>query len=162
MVPAELTVPRPDRRQERRASDALRAFGHRHRLPLLATLPLIPLYAVWWVFLATGGGDLAAQQAWADFASRHGGSAYGLFWYGGVHTANYSVISPYLMALLGVRTVTLVSGLAASWLVAVLMVRCGVGGGRGGGAGGGGARGGGGGRGGAQEKTTPPTTKQRQ
>ncbi|MFB7651725.1 MULTISPECIES: hypothetical protein [unclassified Streptomyces] len=126
MVPAELTVPRPDRRQERRASDALRAFGHRHRVPLLATLPIIPLYAVWWVFLATGGGDLAAQQAWADFASRHGGSAYGLFWYGGMHTANYSVISPYLMALLGVRTVTLVAGLAASWLTAVLIVRSGV------------------------------------
>ncbi|NED01256.1 hypothetical protein G3I55_06255, partial [Streptomyces sp. SID6648] len=65
-------------------------------------------------------------QAWADFASRHGGSAYGLFWYGGMHTANYSVISPYLMAALGVRTVTVVSGLAASWLAAVLMVRGGV------------------------------------
>ncbi|MFB6771484.1 hypothetical protein [Streptomyces sp. NPDC056337] len=126
MVPAELTVLRPDRRQERRASDALRAFGHRHRVPLLATVPTIPLYAVWWVFLATGGGDLAAQQAWADFASRHGGSAYGLFWYGGMHSANYSVVSPYLMALLGVRTVTLVAGLAASWLTAVLIVRCGV------------------------------------
>ncbi|WP_399884476.1 hypothetical protein ACGH7X_11955 [Streptomyces sp. BBFR51] len=126
MVPAELTVPRPERRRERRPSEALRAFGHRHRVPLLATLPTIPLYVVWWAFLATGGGDLAAQQAWADFASRHGGSAYGLFWYGGMHTANYSVISPYLMAVLGVRTVTVVSGLAASWLAAVLIVRGGV------------------------------------
>lgn len=126
MVPAELTVPRPERRRDRRASDALRAFGHRHRVPLLATLPTIPLYAVWWAFLATGGGDLAAQEAWADFVSRHGGSAYGLFWYGGMHTVNYSVVSPYLMAALGVRTVTVVSGLAASWLAAVLVVRCGV------------------------------------
>ncbi|MET9187224.1 hypothetical protein ABZX63_18450 [Streptomyces tendae] len=126
MAPAELTVPRPERRRDRRASDALRAFGHRHRVPLLATLPTIPLYAVWWAFLATGGGDLAAQEAWADFVSRHGGSAYGLFWYGGMHTVNYSVISPYLMAALGVRTVTVVSGLAASWLAAVLIVRCGV------------------------------------
>ncbi|MEU1044458.1 hypothetical protein ABZ400_04795 [Streptomyces sp. NPDC005897] len=126
MVPAELTVPRPERRRDRRASDALRGFGRRHRVPLLATLPTIPLYAVWWAFLATGGGDLAAQEAWADFATRHGSSAYGLFWYGGMHTANYSVISPYLMAALGVRTVTVVSGLAASWLAAVLVVRCGV------------------------------------
>ncbi|MBD0417939.1 hypothetical protein H0H10_01915 [Streptomyces sp. TRM S81-3] len=126
MVPAELTVSRPEGRPDRRRADALRAFGHRHRVPLLATLPTLPLYAVWWAFLATGGGDLAAQEAWADFASRHGGSAYGLFWYGGMHTANYSVISPYLMALLGVRTVTLVSGLAASWLAAVLVVRAGV------------------------------------
>nr|WP_203613598.1 hypothetical protein [Streptomyces rochei] len=104
----------------------MRAFGRRHRVALLATLPTIPLYAVWWAFLATGGGDLAAQEAWADFVSRHGGSAYGLFWYGGTHTANYSVISPYLMALFGVRTVTAVSGLAASWLAAVLVVRTGV------------------------------------
>lgn len=126
MVPAELTVPRPEPRQDRRTGDALRAFGRRHRVPLLATLPTLPLYAVWWAFLATGGGDLAAQEAWADFASRHGGSAYGLFWYGGMHTANYSVISPYLMALVGVRAVTVVSGLAASWLAAVLIVRCGV------------------------------------
>ncbi|MFG2158648.1 hypothetical protein [Streptomyces olivaceus] len=126
MVPAELTAPRTDQRRDRRASDALRAFGRRYRVPLLATLPTIPLYVVWWAFLATGGGDLAAQQAWADFASRHGGSAYGMFWYGGMHTANYSVISPYLMALVGVRTVTVVSGLAASWLAAVLFVRAGV------------------------------------
>ncbi|CAM5415598.1 hypothetical protein SROCM77S_02753 [Streptomyces rochei] len=126
MVPAILTVSRPERRRERRPGDALRAFGRRHRVALLATLPTIPLYAVWWAFLATGGGDLAAQEAWADFVSRHGGSAYGLFWYGGTHTANYSVISPYLMALFGVRTVTAVSGLAASWLAAVLVVRTGV------------------------------------
>ncbi|AZM77961.1 hypothetical protein D1J63_25815 [Streptomyces sp. KPB2] len=126
MAPAELTVPRPEQRRDRRPADVLRAFGRRHRVPLLATLPTIPLYAVWWAFLATGGGDLAAQEAWADFASNHGDSAYGLFWYGGMHTANYSVVSPYLMALVGVRTVTVVSGLAASWLAAVLLVRGGV------------------------------------
>ncbi|WUO20776.1 DUF2029 domain-containing protein [Streptomyces sp. NBC_00287] len=96
------------------------------RLPLLATLPLLPLYAVWWLVLATGGGDLAAQEAWSGFASRHGGSAYNLFWYGGMHTANYSLISPYLMAALGVRTVTVLAGLAASWLAAVLISRAGV------------------------------------
>ncbi|MFC7884212.1 hypothetical protein ACFUVV_20375 [Streptomyces sp. NPDC057376] len=126
MLPAILPLSRPERRRERRPGDALRAFGRRHRVALLATLPTIPLYAVWWVFLATGGGDLAAQEAWADFVSRHGASAYGFFWYGGVHTANYSVISPYLMAALGVRTVTALSGLAASWLAAVLITRTGV------------------------------------
>ncbi|WP_425584999.1 hypothetical protein [Streptomyces vastus] len=95
-------------------------------MPLLATLPTVPLYGVWFVFLATGGGDLAAQQAWAEFASRHGGSAYSLFWYGGMHTANYSLISPYLMATFGVRTVTVVAGLLAAWLAAVLLVRTGI------------------------------------
>nr|WP_314411332.1 hypothetical protein [Streptomyces sp. DSM 40484] len=95
-------------------------------MPLLATLPTVPLYVVWWLFLATGGGDLAAQEAWADFASRHGGSAYTLFWYGGMHTANYSLISPYLMAAFGVRTVTVAAGLLAAWLAAVLIVRTGI------------------------------------
>ncbi|MEV5430975.1 hypothetical protein [Streptomyces sp. NPDC052701] len=104
----------------------LRAVRDRHRVALLATLPALPLYALWWFFLATGGGDLAAQEAWAWFASRHGGSAYNLFWYGGMHTANYSLLSPYLMAALGVRAVTAASGLAASWLAAALIVRAGV------------------------------------
>ncbi|MGV9272485.1 hypothetical protein [Streptomyces griseosporeus] len=105
---------------------ALRLPRGRHRVPLLATLPVLPLYALWWTVLATGGGDLAAQQAWAGFAARHGGSAYNLFWYGGMHTANYSLVSPYLMAALGVRTVTALSGLAATWAAAVLIGRAGV------------------------------------
>ena len=98
----------------------------RHRVPLLATLPMLVPYAVWWAFLATGGGDLAAQDAWAEFASRNGGSAYNLSWYGGIHAANYSLISPYLMAAVGVRTVTVLSGLAATWLAAVLITRTGI------------------------------------
>ncbi|MET7780832.1 hypothetical protein ABZU94_06950 [Streptomyces mirabilis] len=125
MVSAELTPVRPDHPAVRRRRP-LHTFWHRHRLPLLVTLPVLPLYAVWWAFLATGGGDLAAQVAWAEFVARHGGSAYNLFWYGGMHTANYSLISPYLMAGLGVRPVTVVSGLAATWLAAVLIARTGI------------------------------------
>ncbi len=126
MLPAEHhALVRPVNTAPQR-NQLLRNFRARHRAPLLATLPTLPLYAVWWAFLATGGGDLAAQDAWADFASQHGRSAYNLFWYGGMHTANYSLISPYLMAAVGVRTVTVVSGLAASWLAAVLVTRTGV------------------------------------
>ncbi|MEU4995012.1 hypothetical protein [Streptomyces sp. NPDC021622] len=105
---------------------ALRAFARRNRVPLLATVPTLPLYAVWAAFLATGGGDLAAQEAWARFASEHGAAAYGLFWYGGMHTANYSLISPYLMAAVGVKTVTVAAGVAGAWLVAALIARTGV------------------------------------
>jgi hypothetical protein len=86
---------------------------------------MVPLYAAWWLFLATGGGDLAAQYAWAGFVSEHGGAAYNLSWYGGMHIADYSLISPYVMAAVGVRTVTVVSGLTASWLAAVLIRRTG-------------------------------------
>ncbi|MFI1438180.1 hypothetical protein [Streptomyces fructofermentans] len=131
MVPAALSLDRPEG-ADTSAGRGLLPARVRHRVSpvalvaLVATLPTVPLYVVWWVFLATGGGDLAAQEAWADFASRHGGSAYGLFWYGGMHTANYSLISPYLMAAFGVRAVTVTAGLLAAWLAAVLIARTGV------------------------------------
>ncbi|MGW7076024.1 hypothetical protein [Streptomyces sp. NPDC054866] len=125
MVSAGLSLaPSGSTPNERKTS--LRAFCRRHRIPLVATLPTLPLYAVWAAFLATGGGDLAAQYAWARFASEHGAAAYGLFWYGGMHTANYSLISPYLMAAVGVKTVTVVSGVAGAWLVAALVERTGM------------------------------------
>lgn len=87
---------------------------------------MLPLYLMWAFFRANGGGDLAAQETWARFAVQHGDSAYGLFWFGGAHTANYSLISPYLMGFFGVRTVAVASGLAAGWLVSVLLLRSGV------------------------------------
>ncbi|MEW1723167.1 hypothetical protein [Streptomyces sp. NPDC093109] len=90
------------------------------------TAAAVPLYALWAAFLATGGGDLAAQFAWAGFMARHPGSAYNLSWYGGTHTVNYSVLAPPLMALLGVRTVSVLAGLAGTWAMAALFVRTGV------------------------------------
>ncbi|WP_371529432.1 hypothetical protein [Streptomyces sp. NBC_01283] len=126
MVSAGLPLAPSDSSTPTGRKGSLREFCRRNRIPLLATLPTLPLYAVWAAFLATGGGDLAAQEAWARFASEHGASAYGLFWYGGMHTANYSLISPYLMAAVGVKTVTVVSGVAGAWLVAALVERTGL------------------------------------
>jgi hypothetical protein len=123
---ADALEPTLNRRLRPETDSAGARFWRRHRIPLLAVLPALPLYAVWWVFLGTGGGDLAAQESWADFAAHHGGSAYNLSWYGGTHTVNYSVLSPYLMAAFGVRTVSVASGLTASWLAAALMVRAGL------------------------------------
>ncbi|MFG2373148.1 hypothetical protein ACGFY9_16915 [Streptomyces sp. NPDC048504] len=123
---AESVRPAPDRSPPAQHPPSAREFRRRHRVPLLATLTALPLYAVWWAFLATGGGDLAAQETWAHFVAHHGGSPYMLSWYGGAHVANYSVLSPYLMAAFGVRTVTVVSGLTATWLTAALMVRAGI------------------------------------
>ncbi|WP_443333266.1 glycosyltransferase family 87 protein [Streptomyces sp. CB01580] len=101
-------------------------FLRRYRVPLLATALSVPLYAFWVAFLATGGGDLAAQVFWSGFVARHPGAPYSLSWYGGIHVGNYSVVAPQLMALLGVRTVTALSGVAASWLAAALFVRSGM------------------------------------
>ncbi|MGN5631694.1 hypothetical protein [Streptomyces sp. AC154] len=95
-------------------------------MPLVAVAVVVPLYVWWAAVLATGGGDLAAQLAWSGFTARHPGSAYNLSWYGGIHTAGYSVFSSYLMAFLGVRTVSVAAGIAGSWVVALLFVRTGV------------------------------------
>ncbi|MEV1082145.1 hypothetical protein AB0I98_28480 [Streptomyces sp. NPDC050211] len=92
-------------------------------VPLITTCATLPLYGIWATLLATGGGDLAAQYAWAGFAARHPGTPYALFWYAGTHTANYSVLSPPLMALLGVRTISVLSGVAATWLLSALLTR---------------------------------------
>ncbi|MFJ1745456.1 hypothetical protein ACIOJD_04335 [Streptomyces sp. NPDC088116] len=94
-------------------------------MPLVVTAVVVPLYVLWAAVLATGGGDLAAQFAWAGFMARHPGSAYNLSWYGGTHTANYSVLAPPLMALLGVRAVSVLAGLAGTWVMALLFARSG-------------------------------------
>ncbi|MEU9604718.1 hypothetical protein [Streptomyces sp. NPDC048057] len=96
------------------------------RVPLLATAVVVPLYVLWAGWLATGGGDLAAQLAWKGFTEQHPGAAYNLSWYGGTHTANYSLLAPPLMALMGVKAVSVASGLGATWALALLCVRSGL------------------------------------
>ncbi|MGP3978125.1 MFS transporter [Streptomyces sp. 8N114] len=81
------------------------------------------LHLLWLLFLASGGGDLAAQDAWAEFAGQHPGSAYNLAWYGGLHPFSYSAISPYLMAVFGVRTTLIVSGVLSAGLLSLLLAR---------------------------------------
>ncbi|WP_243719488.1 MFS transporter [Actinomadura sp. KC06] len=88
-----------------------------------ATVAAAVLHLVWALFLATEGGDLAAQAAWTDFAWKHPTAAYSFAWYGGMHPASYSVMSPYLMALFGIRTVAVVSGTLSAALTAYLLRR---------------------------------------
>lgn len=97
-----------------------------HRVPLCSIGAVLPLYVLWATALATGGGDLAAQEAWAGFVARHPASVYNLSWHGGLHTGAYSLISPYVMAVFGVVPVTLAGGLAATWLLGRLWARSGV------------------------------------
>lgn len=81
------------------------------------------LHLIWFRFFASSGGDLAAQDAWAEFVGEHPGSAYNLAWYGGLHPVSYSVISPYLMAVIGVRTTLILSGVLSAGLLALLLAR---------------------------------------
>ncbi|MFI8941306.1 MFS transporter [Streptomyces syringium] len=92
--------------------------------PVATTLIVAAVLHVMWFWLfANSGGDLAAQDAWAEFALQHPDSAYNLAWYGGMHPVSYSVISPYLMALLGVRSTMMIAGTLSAGLIAMLLVR---------------------------------------
>jgi hypothetical protein len=110
----------PDARADPTAGVATRLAAH----PVLAALlAAAALHLLWWWLLANSGGDIAAQDAWAEFARDHPGSAYNLAWYGGMHPVSYSILSPYLMALVGVRTTMMVAGPLSAALLALVLVR---------------------------------------
>ncbi|MFI9203513.1 MFS transporter [Streptomyces sp. NPDC053048] len=103
-----------------------RRDGGRHVLTRTVPFTLLVaavLHLLWVLVFANSGGDLAAQDAWAEFALQHPESAYNLAWYGGMHPVSYSVISPYLMAQLGVRTTMMIAGTVSAGLIALLLVR---------------------------------------
>ncbi|GAA5066669.1 MFS transporter [Streptomyces similanensis] len=81
------------------------------------------LHLVWIFALANSGGDLAAQDAWAEFVGRHPDSAYNLAWYGGMHAVSYSMVSPYLMSVLGVRTTMMIAGTLSAGLLTLVLIR---------------------------------------
>ncbi|MGY3202360.1 MFS transporter [Streptomyces sp. TE5632] len=117
VAPAPTRVSRP-----RAAVLAVRARLLRH--PVLSVTALAGvLHVVWFFTFANSGGDLAAQDAWAEFVGRHPDSAYNLAWYGGMHPVSYSVVSPYLMSLLGVRTTMMLAGTASAALLTMLLIR---------------------------------------
>ncbi|MEU3409899.1 MULTISPECIES: MFS transporter [unclassified Streptomyces] len=94
------------------------------RHPVLSITALAGvLHIVWFFTFANSGGDLAAQDAWAEFVGRHPDSAYNLAWYGGMHPVSYSVVSPYLMSVLGVRTTMMVAGTVSAGLLTLVLIR---------------------------------------
>ncbi|WP_419667125.1 MFS transporter [Streptomyces sp. 2-1] len=94
----------------------------RHPATLATALAGI-LHVIWFFTFANSGGDLAAQDAWAEFVGRNPGSAYNLAWYGGMHPVSYSVVSPYLMAVLGVRTTLMIAGTISAGLLTLILMR---------------------------------------
>ncbi|WP_424213226.1 MFS transporter [Streptomyces sp. BI20] len=90
---------------------------------LVASAVAAVLHVVWFFCFANSGGDLAAQDAWAEFVGRHPDSAYNLAWFGGMHPVSYSVISPYLMHVFGVRTTMMIAGTLSAALVALILSR---------------------------------------
>ncbi|MFI7010045.1 MFS transporter [Streptomyces sp. NPDC050145] len=90
---------------------------------LVATAAAAAVHLLWFFTFANSGGDLAAQDAWAEFVGRHPDSAYNLAWYGGMHPVSYSVVSPYLMSVLGVRTTMMIAGTLSAALLTMILIR---------------------------------------
>jgi hypothetical protein len=74
----------------------------------------------WWLAPASGT-DFAAQVARATFAREAPFTPVDMSWYGGVHPFGYSLLSPWLMALLGVQLAGLLAAVVGSVLWARLV-----------------------------------------
>ncbi|WP_236718056.1 MFS transporter [Actinoplanes sp. TFC3] len=124
-MPPVITAPLPHEDGDR-ATSPTEWIPARLRPIALAGLLAGVLSLAWAVWVARDAGDLAAQYAWTAFVRQHPGSAYNFSWYGGIHPASYSVISPYLMAWLGVRTTGVLACTAGACFGALLLIRCGL------------------------------------
>jgi hypothetical protein len=90
---------------------------------VVATLLAAVLHVVWALYLAKDSGDMAAQYAWTEFIKAHPSASYNLSWYGGMHPASYSILSPYIMAALGVRVTGIIAGTLTATLSAAILTR---------------------------------------
>jgi hypothetical protein len=93
---------------------------------VVATAVAAVLHLLWALYLAKDSGDMAAQYAWTDFIRAHPSASYNLSWYGGMHPASYSILSPYIMAALGVRTTAVIAGTLSGTVGAALLMRGGI------------------------------------
>ncbi|MDP9183323.1 MAG: hypothetical protein M3P04_11175, partial [Actinomycetota bacterium] len=82
-------------------------------------LALVLALLHWWL-APDSGTDLAAQLARASFAHAAPLTPVDLSWYGGVHPYGYSLLSPLVMALLGVQLTGLLAAVVGSVLLARL------------------------------------------
>ncbi len=81
------------------------------------------LFAVAYLLAPPMGRDFSAQLAHAQLAESHWPELLDLRWYGGFNPLGYSVLSPPVMALLGVRLTTALAYVATVVLFAALLKR---------------------------------------
>jgi hypothetical protein len=92
--------------------------------PGIVTAGLIAvLFAAAYLLAPPMGRDLSAQMAHAELAQQHWPVVLDLRWYGGFDPLGYSVLSPPVMALLGVRVTTALGYVACVVLFAALLKR---------------------------------------
>jgi hypothetical protein len=100
---------------------AARPSSHAWALALAVAIPLTALYLI----LSPPAGDLAAATYRSDLFARVGFATWDTGWYAahGHWLPGYSLLSPALGALLGVRVLLVISGVAASVLFALIARR---------------------------------------
>ncbi len=81
--------------------------------------------AIAYLIAPLSGQDLAAQLARADFASAHPFAPDDLRWFGGSLTFGYSLWTPPVMALIGVRLCGAICSVIATVQSTLLFARCG-------------------------------------
>ena len=97
-----------------------RACGH----PVVISALVTALGAVVWVTVFPRiGTDLSAALARGGWASRYPGSAYLFSWYGGIHPAGYSLLAPYVLAVIGTRLAMGAAAVISAVLLTLLLVR---------------------------------------
>lgn len=79
--------------------------------------------AIWVAVFPRAGTDLSAHIARAGWARDYPGAAYLFSWYGGSYPASYSLLTPYLLAAVGVHPAMAVAAVVSAALLALLMQR---------------------------------------
>ena len=88
---------------------------------VVASGAIAVLFAVGYLLAPPMGRDFSAQVAHAQLAETHWPELLDLRWYGGITPLGYSVLSPPLMALLGVPLTTALGYVASVVLFAALL-----------------------------------------
>jgi hypothetical protein len=88
---------------------------------IVAAGSLAVLFAAAYLLAPPMGRDLSAQVAHAQLAEQHWPALLNLTWYGGFDPLSSSVLSPPVMALLGVRLTTALAYLVSVVLFAALL-----------------------------------------
>jgi hypothetical protein len=90
---------------------------------VIASGSLAVLVAVAYLLAPPMGRDYSAQLAYAELAKQHWPELLDLRWYGGFDPLGYSIWSPPVMALLGVRLTTALAYVVSVVLFAALLKR---------------------------------------
>jgi hypothetical protein len=99
---------------------------HRRSPGTVAAGAIAVTFAAAYLLAPPMGRDFSAQLAHAELAESHWPELLDLRWYGGFNPLGYSVLSPPVMALLGVPLTTALAYVATALLFAALLKNAGV------------------------------------